>query len=178
VCYRSPNSVKHHRGVGIGRVRALRGPARGYEPAYCWFPDHVTVCHRHRRWIGPSARTWDDQVSLAAHPEVITAARQHQRLRGPHGPDIVDTALNDALRIVLRQRRIAGLVEYDVVNAGGAPRWSTGRHVRTHVATHPQVVGLATAIVTFRPQLLQRQQPKSCHRSLSRPVCYRIRRRE
>ncbi|MDV7317140.1 hypothetical protein R4484_36165, partial [Mycolicibacterium fortuitum] len=29
------------------------------EPVYCYLPAHLTVCHRHQRWIGPPAHTVD-----------------------------------------------------------------------------------------------------------------------
>ncbi|TLH63694.1 TniQ family protein [Mycolicibacterium phocaicum] len=124
------------------------------EPVHCWFPDHVTACYRHYRWIGPSANTWDDQVSLTGHHGVIAAARRHARLHRLHHPDIIEAALNDALRIVMRQRRLDGQPECDITNASPSARWATAKDVRTHLTTYPQVITVAGAIIAHRPLLL------------------------
>src|SRR6476660_4919870 len=49
-------------------------------PVYCWYPNYRTVCHHHQRWIGPFARTFDDQRDLRSAPTVRKAARRHIRL--------------------------------------------------------------------------------------------------
>lgn len=54
-------------------------------PIFCQLPDHVTVCRRHRLWIGPDALTITEQVDLAAFTEHLTAQRRHQRLHQQHG---------------------------------------------------------------------------------------------
>lgn len=129
------------------------------EPVHCWFPNHVTVCHRHQRWIGPSAQTWADQADLATHHRVLTAAKRHKRLCLRHPPETIDAAMNDALRIMLRQRIFAGQPHHDIADVSGAPRWSTRRHVSTHVATYPLVVELSAIIAAVRPQLLHATDP-------------------
>lgn len=129
------------------------------EPVHCWFPNHVTVCHRHQRWIGPSAQTWADQADLATHHRVLAAAKRHKRLCRQYQTEIVDAAMDDALRIMVRQRIFAGQPHHDIANAGGPARWSTRRHVSTHVATYPLVVELSAIITTIRPQLLYAENP-------------------
>jgi hypothetical protein len=54
-------------------------------PVYCWWPTYHTVCHRHRRWIGPGAHTDDDQRDLRRRPTVMAAARKHAHLHRDHG---------------------------------------------------------------------------------------------
>lgn len=53
-------------------------------PIFCQLPDHVTVCRRHRLWIGPDTRTISEQADLATFPEYLTAQRHHQRLYRQH----------------------------------------------------------------------------------------------
>jgi hypothetical protein len=129
------------------------------EPVHCWFPNHVTVCHRHQRWIGPSARSWADQADLATQHGVLTAAKRHKRLCRRHRSEIVDAAMDDALRIMVRQRIFAGQPHHGMANVGGVPRWSTRRHVDAHVATYPVVVELSALIASIRPQLLHATDP-------------------
>ena len=37
----------------------------------------MTVCHRHRLWIGPSARTHAGQLDVSPFPEILRAQRRH-----------------------------------------------------------------------------------------------------
>lgn len=64
------------------------------------------------------AQTWADQTDLATHHRVLTAARRHKRLCRQHRPEVVDAAMNDALRIILRQRIFAGQPHHDIADAG------------------------------------------------------------
>ena len=109
------------------------------QPVHCWLPDHFTVCHRHSRWIGPSAQRWDDQMSLKNYPAVSQAARAHHALARRNNPDIVELAINDASRIVLRQRR-----------------WARSSTVNLHIVTYVETVKMAAVIIDRRPALLNR----------------------
>ena len=80
--YRDPTGLR--RGL---RPACRRCTARHHTgtPILCQLPDHVTVCRRHRLWIGPDIRTADEQVYLGDFlPEYLTAQRRHQRLHQQH----------------------------------------------------------------------------------------------
>jgi len=87
---------RHHARPACRFCMARRGVT---EPVYCWFPDHLTVCHHHSRWIGPGNRSVDDQRDLRGAPAVLTAARGHARLHRSHG-DAAEVTLTEASRIL------------------------------------------------------------------------------
>lgn len=129
------------------------------QPVHCWLPDHFTVCHRHSRWIGPSAQRWDDQMSLKNYPAVSQAARAHHALARRNNPDIVELAINDASRIVLRQRRFRhsddiGKSAVTGIALGG--RWASISTVNLHIVTYVETVKMAAVIIDRRPALLNR----------------------
>jgi len=68
-------------------------------PVACRLPPHLTVCRRHRLWIGPSARTPRRPLDVSPLPEILHASvatspsspppvagsrRRHQRRRAHH----------------------------------------------------------------------------------------------
>ncbi|WP_396922695.1 TniQ family protein [Mycolicibacterium sp.] len=127
------------------------------EPVHCWLPDHLTVCHRHGYWIGPSAQRWDDQMSLKHHPAIAQAARAHRALAKRNTSDIVELAINDASRIVLRQirfRRSDGLGDSAATGIALGGRWASISTVKLHIDTYVETVRMATVIIDHRPQLL------------------------
>jgi hypothetical protein len=101
------------------------------EPVYCWLPNHVTLCRRHQRWIGPSARSWDEQRCLAQRRQVVDAAKHHQRLVRRHSEDTLDFAIKDARRVLLQWPRHQALI--DVIGAGKAQNNLDGHRVDTHI---------------------------------------------
>ena len=137
------------------------------EPVHCWLPDHLTVCHRHDRWIGPSAQRWDDQISLKHHPDIAQAARAHLVLAMRNNPGIVELAINDASRIVLRQnrfRRSDGLADSAATGIALRGRWASISTVNLHIATYVKTVRMATVIIDQRPALLNRSGDPSLAR--------------
>jgi len=46
-------------------------------PVACRLPPHLTVCRRHRLWIGPSARTPRRPLDVSPLPEILHAQRRH-----------------------------------------------------------------------------------------------------
>lgn len=147
---RDPTRQQRRSRPSCRHCSARRG---AFEPVYCWVPDHITVCTRHRRWIGPSARHWDDQLPLDHHPDVIHAAAAHRRLTQRHPTDTVEGAINEASRLVLRQRRFQqseGLAASEKKRL----RWATISNASTHVTTYRETVQLAAIIVDYRPVLL------------------------
>jgi TniQ len=112
------------------------------EPVYCWLPEHVTVCYRHRRWIGPPARMWADQHSLADKPAVIAAARRHARLQSAHVT--IEFDLRDARRI------LAGWALHHSPNNSTTSRAET---VEAHISTYPQLIALAGILAAYRHRI-------------------------
>jgi TniQ protein len=64
------------------------------EPVYCWLPEHVTVCYRHRRWIGPPAhvgrptqsRRQTRRSRRGAPPRPTAKHPRHNRIRPSRRP--------------------------------------------------------------------------------------------
>ena len=112
-----------------------------HQQVYCWLPEYMTVCRRHQRWIGPPARAWEDQQSLAARPRVIAAARTHGRLC--HISTTAEHDLRDGQRIVkwwARQRIVLDArSDIDTLEA--------------HISAYPQVITLAQILGAYRRRL-------------------------
>jgi TniQ len=123
------------------------------EPVHCWLPNHVTVCHRHRRWIGPPARTWEDQRSVTQHPAVIEAAKLHHRLCRRHPPATVAVALTDARRVLLHWPRHQQLI--DLIGTSARQPGPAGGQVDIHIHSYPDLVRLAGLITGHRETLLR-----------------------
>ena len=94
---------------------ARRGIA---EPVACYLPPHLTVCRRHRIWIGPSARTHAGQLDVSPLPEILRAQRRHVALVHQHPWQQVDTAIDDATRAIHQALR--------------ASTWIPGQRRRLH----------------------------------------------
>ncbi|MDW5614790.1 hypothetical protein R6244_28350 [Mycolicibacterium sp. D5.8-2] len=128
------------------RCMACRGI---HEPVNCFLPAHVTVCYRHRRWVGPPAHVVDDQVDLRTRPRVLRAARTHQRLVHQHAEADLRAALRDARHMLVywahTERREAATI------------LQTGLHAS--VSAYPQVVAVAATLLTISPQLEQPGHP-------------------
>jgi hypothetical protein len=55
------------------------------EPVACHLTPHLTVCRRHRLWVGPAARTHAAQLDVSPFPEILRAQRRHlAQLRHHH----------------------------------------------------------------------------------------------
>ena len=113
------------------------------EPVYCYLPAHLTVCHRHRRWVGPLAQTFDDQLDLRGHPQVLRAARTHWRLANRYAELDLRAALGDARHMLVywahAERR-----ETATILQGG---------LHAHVSAYPEVISIAATLLTARPQI-------------------------
>jgi len=46
-------------------------------PVACYLPPHLTICRRHRLWIGPSARSHAGQLDVSQLPGIFRAQRRH-----------------------------------------------------------------------------------------------------
>lgn len=122
------------------RCMARRGI---HEPVNCFLPAHVTVCRRHRRWVGPPAHVVDDQIDLRTRPRVLRAARTHQRLVHQHTEAALRAAFGDARHMLVywahAEHREASAV------------LQTGLHAS--VSAYPQVIAVAATLLTISPQL-------------------------
>jgi len=114
-----------------------------YEPVYCWFPDQLTVCRRHRRWVGPGTQTLDDQRDLRCAPAVIAAAQRHARLHHRHN-DTARFAVKDAARIHRCWSRSA--------SPSTLPP-PANADVDTHIANDPDLIGLAVILADARHRI-------------------------
>lgn len=105
---------------------------------YCYLPAHVTVCHRHQRWIGPPAHAVDDHVDLQDGPSVLRAARTHHRLAHRHADADLHAAFGAARHMLAywahAEHRTAAAILQDGILA--------------HVSTYPEVVAIAAALLT------------------------------
>jgi hypothetical protein len=108
---------------------------------YCWQPAHRTVCYRHRRWIGPFARTLDDQRDLRSAPAVVAAANRQARLARDH-PGSVDYALREAQRIL----------RWWSTTEAATPALPVA-DVDSYIAAYPELIDLAVMLVDSDRQI-------------------------
>jgi hypothetical protein len=131
------------------------------EPVACHLPPHLTVCRRHRLWIGPSARSHDGQLDVSPFPEILRAQRRHLALVHHHPWQHVDTAIGDATRAICqalrtgtwipgqrqRLRQLAPGTWHQALAAvlGALPGWpdDSPGHPVVEIAIYPDVIWLA-----------------------------------
>jgi hypothetical protein len=97
ICMRDPGGFRQNLRPACRRCTARRGIT---EPVACYLPPHLTVCRRHRLWIGPSARTDAGQLDVSQLPEVLGAQRRHLDLVYRHHWRHADDAISDAARAI------------------------------------------------------------------------------
>jgi hypothetical protein len=69
-------------------------------PVACRLPPHLTVCRRHRLWIGSAARTHAGQLDISPLPEILRAHRRHLAQLRHHNWQDVEAAVSDATRAI------------------------------------------------------------------------------
>jgi hypothetical protein len=74
-------------------------------PVTCRLPPHLTVCRRHRLWIGPAARTPAGQLDVSPFPEIFRAQRRHLAQLHHHQWHEVETAISHATRAIYQALR-------------------------------------------------------------------------
>lgn len=94
---RDPGSFRRSLRPACRRCTARRGIG---EPVLAQLPPHLTICRRHRLWIGPSARTHTDQLDVSPFPEILDAQRRHLALLRDHRSSTVNAVLGDASRSI------------------------------------------------------------------------------
>jgi TniQ len=113
-----------------------------HQPVYCWYPNHHTVCHHHRRWIGPFAHTLDDQRDLSAAPDVVAAATLHLHLHRRNG---------DTTRYVLREAQ--RILRWWSTAETGKPSHPAA-DVDSYIAAYPDLIDLAAILADSHRQIL------------------------
>lgn len=138
------------------RCTARRGVAG---PIACRLPPHVTVCRRHRVWIGPSARTHAGQLDVSPFPEILQAQRRHLAQLRQYQQHEVEAAVSAATRAIYqalrggtwipgqrqRLRQLApGTWDQALASAlGGSHSRQDDGHPVVEIAIYPGVVWLA-----------------------------------
>jgi hypothetical protein len=90
VYLRDPEGFRRMLRPACRRCTARRGIPG---PVACHLPPHLTVCRRHRLWIGPSARAHAGQLDVSPFPEVLRAQRRHLAQLRDHPWQLVDIAV-------------------------------------------------------------------------------------
>jgi hypothetical protein len=85
------------------RCTARRGIAG---PVACHLPPHLTICRRHRLWIGPSARSHGGQLDVSHLPAIFRAQRRHLTQLHHHRWWDVQAAISDAAHAIHSALRI------------------------------------------------------------------------
>lgn len=114
-----------------------------HEPVFCYLPPHVTVCHRHRRWIGPPAHVVADQVDLQDRPQVLRAARTHHRLAHQHTEPDLHAALGDARHMLVYWAHREHRTTAEILRSG----------LHAQVAVYPELIAIAGTLLTIEPQI-------------------------
>ena len=99
---RDPDRFRQMLRPACRRCTARRGIAG---PIACRLPPHLTVCRRHRLWIGPSARTHAGQLDVSPFPEILRAQRRHLAQLRDHPRQDVEAAVSDATRAIYQALR-------------------------------------------------------------------------
>jgi hypothetical protein len=152
---RDPEGFRRMLRPACRRCTARRGIAG---PVACRLPPHLTVCRRHRLWIGPSARTHAGQLEVSALPEIFRAQRRHlAQLRHHRWWDVqaaisgATNAIHHALRTgtwTSRQRRRLHQLDpgtWPLAAPGPDPGWQydLSGNLVIQIALYPDVVWLA-----------------------------------
>ena len=150
---RDPEGFRQLLRPACRRCTARRGVAG---PVACRLPPHLTVCRRHRLWIGPSARTHACQLDISQLPEILRAQRHHLAQLHRHQWQEVDAAISDATRTIHRalragawtpgqRQRLRQLVPgaWPQVAPGPARHDNLSGELVIDIATYPDTVRLA-----------------------------------
>ena len=71
-------------------------------PIACRLPPHLTVCRRHRLWIGPAVHAHAGQLDVSPFPEILRVQRRHlTHLRHHPWQDV--EAISAATRAIVPQ---------------------------------------------------------------------------
>jgi hypothetical protein len=128
------------------------------DPVLCVVPQHITVCHRHRLWIGIPVRSLGDQRDLQNKPEVLAAAKRHAWLARRHSDVEVESAVRDARHF---HRYWANAEKRAAITA-----FIDG--VDVQLAVYPELVAIAATLLS------QSTQPAECRRAGSIELLRRI----
>jgi hypothetical protein len=112
-----------------------------HEPVHCYLPAHLTVCHRHQRWIGQSAHGLDDQLDLHDRPQVLGAARTHKRLARQYSEIDLRDGLREARHILVFWAHAERCPAAAILHSG----------LQAYLAAYPDVIAGAAILLTVLP---------------------------
>jgi hypothetical protein len=72
-------------------------------PIACRLPPHLTVCRRHRLWIGPAGRAHAGQLDVSPFPEILRVQRRHLTHLRHHPWQDVEATISAATRAIVPQ---------------------------------------------------------------------------
>jgi hypothetical protein len=152
---RDPGGFRRMLRPACRRCTARRGIAG---PVACHLPPHLTVCRRHRLWIGPSARTHAGQLDISPLPEILRAQRRHLAQLHHHRWWDVQAAISDAAHAIRsavrtgtwtpRQRQRLHQLDpgtWPQAPPGPDPGWqyNLSGNIVIQIALYPDIVWLA-----------------------------------
>ena len=156
-CLRDPEGFRQTLRPACRRCAARYGITG---PVACYLPPHLTVCRRHRLWIGPAARTYAGQLDISPLPEILRAQRRHLAQLGHYQWQEADTAIGDATRAIYQalrggiwilgqrqrlQQLAPGTWDQALACVLGSHRWQDdgAAYSAVEIAIYPDVVWLA-----------------------------------
>jgi hypothetical protein len=153
---RDPDAFRRMLRSACRRCTARRGIAG---PVACRLPTHLTVCRRHRLWIGPAARSHAGQLDVSPFPEILRAQGRHLAQLRHHPPWQVEAAVSAATRAIYQALRAGiwipgqpqrlhqlapGTWNRALASAlGASPARPDDGHPIVEIAIYPDVVWLA-----------------------------------
>jgi hypothetical protein len=178
--WRSARLAAGYAGRGRRRARRRCTARRSIAgPTACRLPPHLTVCRRHRLWIGP-ARTHAGRLDISPFAEILRAQRRHlAQLHHYHWQE-VDTAVRAATSAIYQtlrsgtwipgqRQRLRQLAPgtwnqalADALADGLGPKDDGAGHPVVEIAIYPDVVWLAA------------QPPRAQHRPPRRILTHQL----
>jgi len=117
-----------------------------HQPVFCFLPPHITVCQRHQLWIGPPARSLDDQRNLRYRPPVLAAARTHVRLVRQHGQTDIHHAMHAARHFLIYWANSERSLDAPILD----------KSLDGYVAAYPDLLAITETLVSHREQVENR----------------------
>lgn len=118
------------------------------DSVYCVVPRHITVCHRHRLWIGGPVRSLEDQRDLRNKPDVLTAAKRHAWLARRYSDAEIESAIGGARHCRRYWSNCEKLAATEVLS----------NDVEAHLAAYPELVAIAATLLTHNAQQAERRK--------------------
>jgi hypothetical protein len=118
------------------------------DPVYCVVPQYITVCQRHRLWIGAPVRSLEDQRDLRNQPDVVAAAKRHAWLARRHSDVEIESAVRGARHCCRYWSNSEKHAATTVFND----------RVEIHLAAYPELVAIAAILLTHSARPAERRK--------------------